>query len=501
MAMQPSSDPAAAALPGSNLPEYSVGELSRALKRTVEDQFGRVRVRGEVSGCKFHSSGHCYLNLKDQDAVLAAVCWRGTVGRLALRPEDGMEVICTGRITTFAPQSKYQLVIDAIELAGEGALLKLLEDRRKKLAAEGLFAAERKRKLPYLPAVIGVITSPTGAVIRDILHRLDDRFPRHVLIWPVPVQGEGAAEKIAAAIAGFNRIEAGGAVPRPDVLIVARGGGSLEDLWAFNEEVVVRAAAASAIPLISAVGHETDTTLIDFAADRRAPTPTAAAEMAVPVRAELMERLMALDQRLVGCARRQVTDRQVRLSDLARALPRPRQVIEESAQRLDAWAERMANAARVLIADRARRIAHAAAAVPRPEATLTTARRIAAAAFARLRPELVARRVEDGQARTGDAAARLVTTAQRVVTQARQRAESLAGLLESYSYERVLDRGFVLVRDAKGAPVTAAAEAKPGAHLSLRFHDGDVAAQVTGEGAAPRSGRRAPPNGRQGSLL
>jgi exodeoxyribonuclease VII large subunit len=249
---------------GTNLPEQTVGDLSRALKRTVEDQFGRVRVRGEISGLKRAASGHLYLALKDTEAVMDAVCWRGSVSRLAIRPEDGMEVICVGRVTTYMERSKYQLVIESIELAGEGALLKLLEDRRKKLAAEGLFDQERKKPIPYLPAVIGVVTSPTGAVIRDILHRLADRFPRHVLVWPVLVQGDGAAAQVAAAIEGFNRLQPGGKVPRPDVLIVARGGGSLEDLWAFNEEIVVRAAAASAIPLISAVGHETDTTLIDF---------------------------------------------------------------------------------------------------------------------------------------------------------------------------------------------------------------------------------------------
>src|SRR5579871_5912636 len=261
-----------------NLPEFTVSELSAAVKRSLEQGFAYVRVRGEVSGFKRHGSGHCYLSLKDSEAVLDAVIWRMTAQRLALKPEDGMEVVCTGRITTFPGRSKYQLVIESVELAGVGALLKLLEDRRKRLAAEGLFDASRKRKLPFLPEVVGVVTSPTGAVIRDILHRLQDRFPRRVLLWPVAVQGEGAAMQVAAAIEGFNRLRPEGAVPRPDLLIVARGGGSLEDLMAFNEEIVVRAAAASAIPLISAVGHETDTTLIDYASDKRAPTPTAAAE-------------------------------------------------------------------------------------------------------------------------------------------------------------------------------------------------------------------------------
>src|SRR5580700_89255 len=282
----------------SNLPEYTVSELSLALKRSIEEGFSHVRVRGEISGFKRVGSGHCYFALKDAEAVLDAVCWRQTAIRIPLKPEDGMEVVCTGRLTTYPGRSKYQLVIDSIELAGIGALLKMLEDRRQRLAAEGLFASERKKKLPFLPGVIGIVTSPTGAVIRDILHRLADRFPRHVLVWPVAVQGEGAAAQVAAAIEGFNRLVPGGRVPRPDLLIVARGGGSLEDLMPFNEEIVVRAAAASAIPLISAVGHETDTTLIDHASDRRAPTPTAAAEMAVPVRADLLNEVMNNGRRL-----------------------------------------------------------------------------------------------------------------------------------------------------------------------------------------------------------
>ncbi|MDA0704221.1 MAG: exodeoxyribonuclease VII large subunit, partial [Proteobacteria bacterium] len=262
-----------------NMPEFTVSEISGALKRTLEDQFAHVRIRGEISGFKRAASGHLYFALKDDKAVIDSVCWRGTAGNLSLSPEDGMEVIVTGRVTTYPARSRYQVVVESIELAGEGALLKLLEDRRRRLGEEGLFDPECKRPLPYLPEVIGVVTSPTGAVIRDILHRLADRFPRHVIVWPVLVQGEGSAEQIAAAIRGFNALVPGGPVPRPDLLIVARGGGSLEDLWSFNEEVVVRAAAASEIPLISAVGHETDTTLIDFASDRRAPTPTAAAEI------------------------------------------------------------------------------------------------------------------------------------------------------------------------------------------------------------------------------
>src|SRR5215472_7698301 len=307
-----------AAPPRSNLPEYTVSELARALKRSIEENFAYVRVRGEISGFKRHASGHCYLSLKDADAVIDAVCWRMTAIRLGIKPEDGMEVLCTGRLTTFPGRSKYQLVIDTMELAGVGALLKLLEERKQRLAAEGLFAESRKKKLPFLPRIIGVVTSPTGAVIRDILHRLADRFPRHVLLWPVAVQGEGAAAQVAAAIEGFNALAPGGAVPRPDLLIVARGGGSLEDLMAFNEEIVVRAAAASRIPLISAVGHETDTTLIDHAADRRAPTPTAAAEMAVPVRLELLSQVGNAVGRMAGAMVRLLDERRLRIVGLGR---------------------------------------------------------------------------------------------------------------------------------------------------------------------------------------
>src|SRR3569623_390485 len=282
-----------------NAPEYTVSELSSALKRTVEDTYGHVRVRGEISGFRGpHASGHCYFALKDESAKIEAVIWKGVHGRMKFKPQEGLEVIATGKLTTYPGSSKYQIVIEAIEPAGVGALMALMEERKKKLAAEGLFDESRKQLLPWLPETIGVVTSPTGAVIRDILHRLRDRFPRRVLLWPVAVQGEGAAAQVAAAILGFNALPPGGAVPRPDLLIVARGGGSLEDLMAFNEEAVVRAAASSLIPLISAVGHETDTTLIDFASDRRAPTPTAAAEMAVPVRMELVADVSGLDDRL-----------------------------------------------------------------------------------------------------------------------------------------------------------------------------------------------------------
>ncbi len=343
-----------------NLAELTVSELSSAIKRTLESGFDRVRVRGEISGFKRAGSGHLYMQLKDDAAAIKAVVWRSTAVRLGLNPEDGMEVVATGRITSYAERSEYQLVIERVELAGLGALLKLLEDRKKKLAAEGLFDAARKRPLPLLPNVIGVVTSPSGAVIRDILHRLEDRFPRHVLLWPVLVQGEGAAQQVANAIRGFNALPAGGKVPRPDVLIVARGGGSLEDLMAFNEEIVVRAAAASEIPLISAVGHETDTTLIDFASDRRAPTPTAAAEMAVPVRADLIAEVAQCGHRLARAASRQIAEQRLTIEGLGRGLPDPVRLIQEKTQQLDAWIERRDNAQRGFF-DRKRDQLHALA--------------------------------------------------------------------------------------------------------------------------------------------
>src|SRR3954469_14812272 len=319
-----------------NVPEWTISELSAALKKTVEDAFGFVRVRGEISGYRGpHSSGHCYFALKDAGAKIEAVIWKTAFGRMRLKPEEGLEVFVTGRLTTYPGQSKYQIVIETLEPAGLGALMALVEERKKKLAAEGLFDAARKQMLPFLPAVIGVITSPTGAVIRDILHRLSDRFPRRVIVWGVRVQGEGSAAEVAAAIHGFNAIVAGGRIPRPDLLIVARGGGSLEDLWSFNEEIVVRAAAASMIPLISAVGHETDVTLIDFAADKRAPTPTAAAEMAVPVRSELLLQVDSCARRSLACWRRSQERRLTELRAATRALPDAEELLALPRQRLD----------------------------------------------------------------------------------------------------------------------------------------------------------------------
>src|SRR5881394_2385514 len=330
-----------------NAPEFTVSELSSALKRTVEDAYGHVRVRGEISGFRGpHSSGHCYFALKDESAKIEAVIWKTAYGRMRFKPQEGLEVIATGKLTTFPGSSKYQIVIEALEPAGIGALMALMEERKRKLGAEGLFDEARKQLLPWLPEVIGVVTSPTGAVIRDILHRLEARFPRRVLVWPVRVQGEGSAEQVAAAIRGFNALPEGGRIPRPDLLIVARGGGSLEDLWSFNEEIVVRAAADSMIPLISAVGHETDVTLIDFASDKRAPTPTAAAEMAVPVRAELIAELMSKARRALSCWQRAQDHRRTELRAAARALPNAEELLAIPRQRLDGCAERLPRALR-----------------------------------------------------------------------------------------------------------------------------------------------------------
>jgi len=503
-----------------NLPEFSVSELSRALKRTVEDSYPYVRVRGEVSGFKRAASGHLYMTLKDENAVLDAVCWRGTAGRLSIDPEDGLEVICTGKLTTYPGRSKYQIVVEQMEMAGEGALLKLLEDRRKKLAAEGLFDDSRKRELPYLPEVIGVVTSPTGAVIRDILHRLSDRFPRHVLLWPVLVQGDGAADQVTAAIEGFNRIEAGGSVPRPDLIIVARGGGSLEDLWAFNEENVVRAAAASDIPLISAVGHETDTTLIDFASDRRAPTPTAAAEMAVPVRAELQATVLDNERRMIAAIHRLIEDRRLRVEGLARGLPDLDSLIGTQQQRLDGEDERLGNAMQGLLRERGQQVAHWAAQIKPPQQVLfETQTRVAQGG-----KDLAAaiERFLDGQDnRAARIADRFVPAlAERQTRDAEQKLNSAGALLESLSFRRVLDRGYAVVRGTDGNAVMTAATLQTGDSVLVEFSDGRVGADVTETDVTPDPAKKPAPrkpkakaqtkaqgadkakaDGRQGSLL
>jgi exodeoxyribonuclease VII large subunit len=483
-------------LPVHNIAEYTVGEIAGAVKRTLETNFERIRVRGEVSRPNYHSSGHLYLTLKDADAAIDAVCWRGGVNRLGMKLEEGMEVIVTGRISSYPRSSKYQIVLEAVELAGEGALLKLLEDRRRKLAAEGLFAAERKRALPYLPEVIGVVTSPTGAVIRDILHRLADRFPRHVLLWPVPVQGDGAAEKIAAAIEGFNALPPGGPIPRPDVLIVARGGGSLEDLWCFNEEVVVRAAAASAIPLISAVGHETDTTLIDFASDRRAPTPTAAAEMAVPVRAEIVAKVIDDSRRMVAAMERIWEQRRVHLSGLARGLPEPARLLEQANQRLDAVTDRLPGAMERFVARRGERVDALGKQVPSPNAAIEQAEKDIAGCARQLRACMNAFLRHESQRLAGlDSGVRLGNAMARSLADGAARLDGLGKLLDSLSYKRVLERGFALVRDAAGQPLVSVAGAGPGAAIEIELSDGALSATVTG--AAPAPGAKPKPSARK----
>jgi len=462
-----------------NLPEYTVSELSLALKRSVEENFSHVRVRGEISGYKRHSSGHCYFVLKDAEAALDAVCWRQTAIRLPIKPEDGMEVVCTGRLTTYPGRSKYQLVVDSIALAGMGALLRILEDRRRRLAAEGLFAAERKKKLPFLPEIIGIVTSPSGAVIRDILHRLGDRFPRRVLVWPVAVQGEGAAAQIATAIQGFNRLQATGPVPRPDLIIVARGGGSLEDLMPFNEEIVVRATAASAIPLISAVGHETDTTLIDHASDRRAPTPTAAAEMAVPVRLDLIGELNTKTARMTGGLSRLFTGHRQNLAGLGRGLPDPQDLLGAAAQRLDDRTERLR------LAMTARFIA--------------TRQRLDLAA-SRLRPAVLAADVRRARDRLADAEPRLVAAMARALDVKHDAVDNFAGRLATHSerHESLLARGYVVVRDAAERVLTDAVKVRPNAALELEFYDGKVSA-IAGGSRRPVK-RTVPPIG-QGDLF
>ncbi|MCF4164741.1 exodeoxyribonuclease VII large subunit [Zavarzinia compransoris] len=465
--------------PAANMAEVSVSELSAQLKRTVEDRFGLVRVRGELSGVKRHSSGHLYYALKDADAVLDGVAWRNVAGRLKFRPEDGLEVVVTGRLTTYPGRSKYQIVAESIEPAGAGALMALLEERKRKLAAEGLFAQERKRPLPFLPAVIGVVTSPTGAVIRDILHRLNDRFPRHVLVWPVAVQGDGAAEQVARAIRGFNAIQDGGVLPRPDLLIVARGGGSLEDLWAFNEEVVVRAAAESAIPLISAVGHETDTTLIDFASDRRAPTPTAAAEMAVPVRAELLDRVEDLGKRGRIAERRLLSEQETRLEGLTRGLRHPRSLIETAEQRLDDLGERLPRALLGLIADRRGRLAEVSGG---------------------LRPQVLLGEIGQKAAILDQWASRLAPAARRKVEDGARALAGTAQLLESLSYQRVLARGYAVVRH-EGRLTSSAKAIRPGDGLEVEFADGKIDALVAGDPPARRRKKSDTTPPEQGTLI
>lgn len=478
-----------------NVPELSVSELALSLKKTLEDTYGRVRVRGELSKVKIHSSGHMYTDLKDADACLAAVCWKGSLAKLGIRPEEGLEVICTGRITTYPQRSNYQLMIETMELAGEGALLKMLDDRRKRLAAEGLFDASRKRPLPFIPQRIGVVTSPTGAVIRDILHRLEDRFPRPVLVWPVLVQGPGAAEQVANAVRGFDAMTA----RRPDLLIVARGGGSLEDLMPFNDEGVVRAVAACRIPVISAVGHETDTTLIDHVADVRAPTPTAAAEMAVPVRAQLYAQVMDDASRAAASIHRLIVVRRDRAEHVAARLGDPRRLLELRAQRLDHAAHRLTTAFDKMLQSRRRRWQETAARLPHPEISMLRKKNALQLPAQRLdnvygtRLEAIRARilrngavrppraaVERGETRLQHAGTRLHAAAlpDTLLRSRRREIDHAERMLETLSFKSVLRRGFAVVRDAEGRLVAGAAGLEPGQAIAVEFADGIVDATV-----------------------
>lgn len=496
-------------LPGSNIPAFTVSEISGKLKRTLEDTFGHVRIRGELSGFKRAASGHLYFGLKDEKSLMDGVMWKGVAGRLTFRPEDGLEVIATGKVTAYGARSKYQIVVDRMEPAGAGALMALLEQRRKMLAAEGLFDPTRKRPIPFLPQTIGVVTSPTGAVIRDILHRLSDRFPRRVLLWPVIVQGDGAADQVTAAIQGFNRMTG---PDRPDLLIVARGGGSIEDLWAFNEESVVRAAAASDIPLISAVGHETDTTLIDHASDQRAPTPTAAAEMAVPVRSELALTVTDLNRRSAGAVQRLLAERRTRLQGLARGLRDPRQVIEGHRQRLDDLGDALGRALKLAVAEQRRKVGEASAglrpgiltravqdrrdrteraahALGRDLSRLVAVRRQGfAGVAARLRPEPLRAEIAQSQQAVSRLQNDMLQVGKRLLTDRQQRLASTGRMLETLSYKATLGRGYAVIRGAEGRPQTRAAGLQPGQGVEIEFADSRIAAIIgagSGEEAKP----------------
>ena len=469
--------------PATNLVEYSVSELAFALKRTVEEAYGLVRLRGEISGFKGqHASGHCYFVLKDENAAIEAVIWRSTFQRLKFKPEQGLEVIVKGRVTTYPDKSRYQIVIDDLQPAGIGALMALLEQRKRQLAAEGLFDAHRKLPLPYLPRIVGVVTSPTGAVIRDILHRLADRFPCHVLVWPVRVQGETCAIEVAAAIQGFNGLLIGASVPRPDLIIVARGGGSLEDLWGFNEEIVARAVAASTVPLISAVGHETDWTIIDLVADFRAPTPTAAAERAVPVRADLHIQVTSFGLRVCTCLRRLVEAQRILLLALARGLPRRTEILALPRQVFDGASARLGRALR---------------------ANAHSHRAALARSAARLRPYLVRNAARGGRDQLIglDRSGRRALSA--LVARSRGRFHARTQLLNSLGYHNVLARGFTLVRDSEGLMLRRAAEVSAGERLDIEFADGHVSAQADGgdRKAAASSKRNRARDEKQGTLL
>ncbi|KAA0912111.1 exodeoxyribonuclease VII large subunit [Aquicoccus porphyridii] len=506
--------------PGMNEPEFTVSEFSNAIKRVIEGEFGHVRIRGEVGRVSRPRSGHVYLDLKDDRSVLSGVIWKGVATRLSVQPEEGMEMVATGRITTFGGQSRYQIVIEDLKPAGLGALMAMLEKRKAALAAEGLFAPERKKKLPYLPEVIGVVTSPSGAVIRDILHRLRDRFPRKVLIWPVAVQGEKCAPEVAAAIRGFNALDPGGRIPRPDLIIVARGGGSIEDLWGFNEEIVARAAAASDIPLISAVGHETDTTLIDFVSDKRAPTPTAAAELAVPVRLDLLSWVDGQGARMSHAAGQGIAARGQRLRDLARALPRPQTLTEGAAQRLDRAGERLPAALITGVQRRQVRLSEVSGALrpatlrrqiaqerrhldgiaPRLPAGLLQTVRARAEALGRrtdrLSPGPILRDIAAKGDRLTAISRRLAQAGGPRIEEAKRRLAALDRLRETLGYKATLERGYAVVRGEAGVLTTRSAAETAGA-LEIEFQDGRL---KIGGGSASKTRKPAKPP-EQGSLF
>lgn len=437
--------------PGQNAPEFSVSEISGAVKRMIEGEFSHVRIRGEIGRVNRYASGHIYYDLKDDGAVLNAVTWKGQASKLSVQPEEGMEVIAVGKLTSFPKQSKYQMNVMELRVAGVGALMAMLEKRKQALGAEGLFDMDRKKPIPYLPEVIGVVTSPSGAVIRDILHRLRDRFPRKVLIWPVAVQGDRCAPEVSAAIKGFNDMTPGGAMPRPDLIIVARGGGSIEDLWGFNEESVVRAAAASDIPLISAVGHETDTTLIDYASDQRTPTPTAAAELAVPVRAELAVWLAGMEERRIRALGNGVAQRRQRLRDLSRAMPNPVDIVAMQGQRLD------------MISGRLPRALHAMAQGKRVQLV---------GKAAGLRPQSLQQAVAQKKQLLQSIASNFATTASRQVERWSDRLNGLERLRRTLGYEATIERGYAVVRNADGTVLSTVKAANAAGPLDIQFKDG-----------------------------
>ncbi len=435
---------------GSNTPEFSVSEISSALKKTVEENFSHVRIRGELGRVTLATSGHMYLDLKDEKAVINCNIWRPIVQRLDFRPEEGMEVIATGKISTYAPRSGYNLIIESLEIAGEGALMALLEKRKKALAQEGLFDPSRKQQLPYLPGRIGVITSRTGAVIRDILHRLNDRFPREVLLWPVMVQGKGSAEAVVEAVNGFNALPENDPL-RPDIIIIARGGGSLEDLWCFNEEIVVRAVAASKIPVISAIGHETDTTLTDYAADKRAPTPTAAAEMAVPVRADLQAFLQDLDARRLRALQKTRDLRAQRLRDLSRALPKPDALLAMPVQRLDLAASKLSGALQ-------KRTSKAREQFNQYSSTLS--------------PRLFAGLIQSKSQSLNHMALRLQPAIKRRVETSQNALKTQSRLLQALSYNKILERGFAMITDEQGKVLKSAEDLRKSKQIIINQKSG-----------------------------